>query len=437
MNKQDFPSIVGSRILIVDDTLANLGVLQKMLESEGYQVFAATSGERALSIAGQFPPDLIILDVMMPGIGGLEACRRLKADKATQAIPVIFITALTDVQDIIKGFQAGAVDYVHKPFQHEEVCVRVRTHLQLCSYLGAYRSEADRLRAIVNNMGEGLLIISASGVIISVNPAAQHLLDVDPYDLQGMSILELLAAPYQEQYRHYFESGAGTSGRLTGLRHGPHEVQLSRARCEGLCLDLTITHIFSSEPMMVCLLHDISAHKRSHQELMQIACTDPLTGISNRRHFDSFLQQEWQRAVRGKDMLSLAILDVDHFKDYNDSLGHQAGDHCLQKVAAAIRSTAHRPTDLAARFGGEEFVLVLVNTDAEGAAKLANEACRAVQALDLPHPASSAAQCVTISGGVVTLVPDANGNIDDLLAAADAALYRAKAQGRNRIVRAD
>jgi diguanylate cyclase (GGDEF)-like protein/PAS domain S-box-containing protein len=429
----DMTSIAGARILIVDDMPANLGILQKMLESEGYLVLAATSGERALAIAGQFLPDLIILDVMMPGIGGLETCRRLKADPHTQAIPVIFITALTELQDTVDGFQAGAVDYVHKPFQHAEVRARVRTHLQMCSYLNAYRHETDRLRAILNNMGEGLLTVTPDGAIASINPAAQRMLGLRPGDTAGLSLFDLLLPPYDEPYRRHLQA---TSAGGDALRHGPHEVQLRGALGQPVSLDLTITHVFSSEPMLVCLLHDISAHKRSHDELQRIASTDQLTGMANRRHFDTVLRREWQRAERGGGTVSLAMFDVDYFKGYNDSLGHHAGDHCLQQVAAAIAAIAHRPTDLAARYGGEEFVLVLVDTDAQGAEKLANDARRAVAALALPHPASPAGPYVTVSGGVATVAP-AHGRMEDLVQLADAALYRAKSLGRNRIVQAE
>lgn len=430
MNNTDMTSIAGARILIVDDTPANLGVLQKMLEAEGYQVLAATSGERARAIASQFLPDLIVLDVMMPGIGGLETCRRLKADKLTHAIPVIFITALTDIQDTVDGFDAGAVDYVHKPFQRAEVCARVRTHLQMCSYVNAYRHETDRLRAIINNMGEGLMTMTPDGAIASINPVAQRMLALQPDDIAGTRLFDLLAPPYDDQYRHYLLSGPG-------LRHGPHEVQMRGAQGDNLFLDLTITQVYSTEPMLVCLLHDISAHKRSREELLRVATTDQLTGVSNRRHFDTALQREWQRAERSNGMLSLAMFDVDYFKGYNDIRGHQAGDHCLQRVAQAIQSVAQRPTDVLARYGGEEFVLVLVDTDELAAEKLANHARRAVEALALAHPASPAAPCVTVSGGVATLAPARGGNIGELLRLADVALYRAKSLGRNRIVRAD
>ncbi|GAB2837401.1 hypothetical protein GCM10027277_00220 [Pseudoduganella ginsengisoli] len=430
MNNSDMTSIAGARILIVDDMPANLGVLQQMLEAEGYQVLAATSGERALAIAGQFLPDLIVLDVMMPGIGGLETCRRLKADVATQPIPVIFITALTDTGDTVAGFDVGAVDYIHKPFQRAEVCARVRTHLQMCSYMNAYRYETDRLRAIINNMGEGLLTLAPDGRIASVNPVAQRMLGLQPGDIAGTHLFDLLAPPYDSHYRHWFQRGPDVC-------HGPHEVQLRAPQGLSVFVDVTITPVYSAEPMLVCLLHDISAHKRSQEELLRVASTDQLTGAANRRHFDIVLQREWQRAERSHTMLSLAMFDVDCFKGYNDTLGHHAGDQCLQRVAQALQSAAQRPTDVVARYGGEEFVLVFVDTDERTAEKLANNARRAVEALALPHPASGAAACVTVSGGVATLAPARGGNLQDLLRQADIALYRAKSLGRNRVVRAD
>lgn len=434
MVSSDLPGIGDAKILIVDDTPANLGVLSKILEGEGYQVFAAASGERALVIANQIVPDLIVLDVMMPGIDGLETCRRLKASPETQAIPVIFITVLSDIENILDGFRVGAVDYVHKPFRHEEVCMRVRTHLQMCRYLSAYRAETERFRAIVNNMGEGMLQLDVGGLILSANPTALALLNIGVDELIGKSIVELLAAPFAEEYGDYFKIDANPVSRVKALRHGPHEVRLSKSGDANTCIDLTITRIFSEQTAFVALLHDISSHKRSHEELQRIASTDPLTSISNRRHLDAFLSQEWKRGQRSTAPLSLAIFDVDHFKHYNDSLGHQAGDRCLQQVAMTLKSVARRPTDLTARFGGEEFVIVFVDTNAQAAAKLAEDACRAVEALGWAHPSSTTSSVVTISCGVATLVPSAGIELDSLLAAADAALYRAKEKGRNQVV---
>ncbi|TXJ04900.1 MAG: diguanylate cyclase [Alicycliphilus sp.] len=166
--------------------------------------------------------------------------------------------------------------------------------------------------------------------------------------------------------------------------------------------------------------------------LEQIAALDGLTGIANRRRFDEALAQEWSRCQRSGLPLSLIVADVDQFKQYNDTLGHAAGDRVLQDVAAALRQAARRPGDLAARYGGEEFVLLLPETDAPQAQQLADELLQRMAARKLPHPAASAAPCVTLSLGGITTIPASSEVAPDFFERADAALYQAKAQGRNR-----
>ena len=436
-NEMQTTSISGSKVLIVDDTPANIGVLLRMLENEGYQVLAATSGEAALKIVNQTTVELIVLDIMMPGMDGLETCRRLKSLPATRLTPVIFISALSDTMDLLEGFRAGAVDYIQKPFRHEEVCVRVRMHLQMTKYFSAYRFEAERLRAIVNNMAEGLLQIATDGSIVSANPAAHNLLGFTGGELTRRSILDLLAPPFNLEYAAYFSHDASPVGHIGALRHGPQEVILRGKNGVEVSLDLTVTKVFANESLYVALLHDISAHKQSQDELLRIACTDPLTNLSNRRQLDTFLKQEWNRAQRSGGVISLAMIDVDYFKLYNDTLGHQAGDQCLQQVAQAIKLITHRPTDLAARFGGEEFVLLFAATTLENAQLLAEKARVTVESLAIPHPASPIGSHVTVSIGVAAFMPTKDTPVTHLLKAADEALYRAKQAGRNRVMCAD
>lgn len=167
--------------------------------------------------------------------------------------------------------------------------------------------------------------------------------------------------------------------------------------------------------------------------LEQIAALDGLTGIPNRRRFDEALKQEWSRCQRNDQPLSLIIGDVDFFKTYNDTLGHAAGDRVLQEVASELRQCARRPGDLAARYGGEEFVLLLPGTSQEEGKLVAEKFRQRMLARNLPHPASSAASCVTLSLGGTTITPRNNEVTPDFFQLADAALYRAKSQGRNQI----
>lgn len=291
-------------ILVVDDASDSRSLFTELLQLQGYRVLAADCGEGGLEIAESAQPDLILLDVMMPGIGGFETCRRLKANALTTHIPVIFLSGCNDTEDVVAGFDIGASDYITKPPRSAELCARVKAHLQ------------------------------------------------------------------------------------------------------------TI---------------------RSANALQREALADPLTRLPNRRHFDSFLEREWQRALRNGTPLSLLVLDVDHFKLCNDTLGHATGDTCLQRVAQVLQAHALRPTDLAARYGGEEFVLLLAETPAEAAAVIAGKIRAEVEALHLPNPQSPDCAWLTVSIGVATIVPGPRDAVGDLFAAADSQMYAAKKAGRNRV----
>jgi diguanylate cyclase (GGDEF)-like protein len=173
--------------------------------------------------------------------------------------------------------------------------------------------------------------------------------------------------------------------------------------------------------------------ERLNQELQRLSVLDELTGLANRRFFNTLLAQEWGRAVRGVLPLSLILIDIDFFKNYNDYYGHQKGDECLRRVAGTLNTSARRPGDYVARYGGEEFVAVLPHTGAQGAAAVAEELRRHVEDLGLAHARSPIADRVTISLGVASTVPERRGAADALVGAADRAVYQAKRDGRNRV----
>jgi len=172
-------------------------------------------------------------------------------------------------------------------------------------------------------------------------------------------------------------------------------------------------------------------------ELERLSSQDGLTGIANRRIFDEFTQKEWARAARDNNQLSLVMIDIDHFKIYNDNYGHQGGDDCLRRVAQQLAGMVNRPSDLVARYGGEEFVVVMPGTDLDGAKSIAEALCEGISSLGLAHAHSSTADHVTISLGVANIVPTVDGKPEDLIVKADAALYKAKESGRNRFVVAE
>jgi diguanylate cyclase (GGDEF)-like protein/PAS domain S-box-containing protein len=277
---------------------------------------------------------------------------------------------------------------------------------------------------IVDSMDQGLLIVERCGRIQYANPACDRYLGYATRELVGRSLAELLAQ--QDSY-------PDDCAAMESIGHGTREV-LIRHRDGGLrAMDLTMTPMHADDGLFVALLHDITHHKQSEDALQRAAMLDPLTKIANRRHFDAFLEKEWQRAMRNAQPLSLVVLDVDHFKLYNDTLGHAAGDLCLQKVAHALEAHALRPTDLAARYGGEEFVLLFAETPHEAATRLAQAIRTTVEALQLPNPRSPTSPWITASIGVATIVPTQLDQIEQLFLCADRAMYAAKAGGRNRV----
>ncbi|GAB0057071.1 Response regulator PleD [Candidatus Magnetaquicoccaceae bacterium FCR-1] len=290
-------------ILIVDDESINIAVLTDILE-ERYEILFATDGKKAMELAKTAQPDLILLDVKMPGMDGHEVCARLKEERDTANIPIIFVTAMSDVNDEARGLELGAMDYITKPVSPPVVKARVRNQIEL---------------------------------------------------------------------------------------------------------------------------------KNARDQLMRLAITDGLTGLSNRRHFDGALEKEHQRLARSRGLLSLILFDLDHFKAFNDTYGHLAGDDCLRQVGGMVLQTLTRVADLGARYGGEEFVCLLPETSHDGAVVMAEKLRAGIQGLKIPHAKSSAAKMVTTSLGVVTVRCIAGRSPLHVVALADEQLYAAKSAGRNRV----
>ncbi len=291
-------------VLVIDDEPLNIKVLSQAL-SPWYRVKAATSGSDGIKVAASDdPPDLILLDIAMPGMDGYEVCDQLKASHATKDIPVIFITARNSTEDEARGLERGAVDYITKPFSLPIVMARIRNQLLL-------KIKTDMLEQLVS--------------------------------------------------------------------------------------------------------------------------IDSLTEVSNRRRFDEVLDQEWRRSVRNELPLSVIMIDVDFFKSLNDTYGHAAGDICLKQIAAALKNTTRRSSDMVARYGGEEFSAILPNIAFADAMKLAEQMRQNVELQAIPHPKSALSPHVTVSLGVATTLPSMHVSPSQLLAQADEMLYQAKQEGRNRV----
>jgi diguanylate cyclase (GGDEF)-like protein/PAS domain S-box-containing protein len=271
----------------------------------------------------------------------------------------------------------------------------------------------SRFRTIFENAPGAIFIADAdTNRLLSFNPFMGRWLGYSEEELWVMDLENLR------------ETGDGKKNQHYRKKDGTHvDVEEIRTRIP-----------FHGKEGILTIAHDISEHKQMEEILNRLSRNDGLTGLANRRHFDEFYQQEWKRALREETPLSLILCDIDFFKNYNDTYGHQAGDDCLRAVAGVLQSGLRRPGDLAARYGGEEFIVVLPGTLQEGALAVAESLRRDVEALAIPHSASAAAPVVTICLGVSTTVPGPGESPADLLAAADKALYRAKDEGRNRVV---
>lgn len=290
-------------ILIVDDVPMNIRSLAEGLKDE-YSIQVASNGKRALEIAtSDTPPDLILLDIIMPDLDGFAVCSRLKSDDRTQNIPVIFITSMETRESEVRGLEIGAVDYITKPFVLPVVKARLHVHLEL---------------------------------------------------------------------------------------------------------------------------------KRKSDLLEKLALLDGLTEIHNRRFFEQTLDKEWRRNLRRQSPLSLIMSDIDLFKKFNDRYGHTAGDRCLRQVAQAMKRTIRRAGDMVTRYGGEEFAVLLPETNIEQASRMAEAIRQAVFNIHIPHAATPSG-FATLSLGVATRVPDTKTSPVALIDAADEMLYRAKKTGRNRV----
>ena len=421
----------GEKILLVDDTSDNLYLLEKFLVPQGYTVFYAMSGKKALQLAERLLPDLILLDVMMPGMDGFETCKRLKNSPELRGIPVIFVTGRTEVKALAKAFEAGGVDYITKPVKRQEVLSRVKTHLQL-QHLNRERERMiialdehkSRLQAVIDHIDEGIFTSDMDGTIESVNLQVSKLSGYSDRELIGRSFTHLLDRPFSRQYREGLDAVLRNdkSQEIAGLRKDGSTYPLA----------FFMRRIDVAKPLLVGVMRDITLEKRYQENLQRLSETDSLTGVANRRKFENILTEKWKAAAQNRHFLSLIMLDVDHFKRFNDSFGHPRGDRCLIMIAEAMNRVVKRTPGMVARYGGEEFV-VLAEGDSQQARKIGQRIIREVQQLAIPHVADTGNDHVTVSLGIASLKPTPDSKAVDLLQQADAALYRAKQEGRNRL----
>lgn len=327
------------KILIIDSSPLDQEQLKFLLNLGGYfeLVFADTAEEafEQLNIyntkktAEEF--DLILIDIFMKGIEGLETCKKIKSKDRLKDIPLIVVTKDISMENMLTAFDAGAVDYISKPLDNKiELLPRVNSALKL-----------------------------------------------------------------------------------------KKEMETRKTR-ERELLKMTVLLEESNKKL-----------QRANEMLKSLAAIDSLTGVANRRYFNNFYQREWRRSVRLKLPISILMIDIDYFKAYNDIYGHQKGDDCLKRFAQALKGIPKRPGDLVARYGGEEFVILLSDTDMDGAEAIAKLMQQKISKLKIEHTGSMVGTHVTFSAGIAAIIPDNDLNPESLITAADKALYQAKQEGRD------
>ena len=294
------------------------------------------------------------------------------------------------------------------------------------------------LSQIINTSIDGMLLIYKNFSVKRINASLLNFLDLSETEAVGKKCYDLMACSWCNT------SECPLTKLLRGKAH--IELDIERTRKDGV----TVPFMFAATPFrgldgevigMVARFRDITERKyaentlkEANERLERLSASDGLTGVANRRCFDQTIQREWMRLQRTKDFLSLIMCDVDFFKLFNDTYGHQDGDDCLKSVAKTLQETTRRGGDCVARYGGEEFAVIMPETDEKSAVHVAEKIRQAVEKMAIAHSKSSIALCVTLSLGVTTVVPDDQGTPELLIKCVDKALYLAKSSGRNRVM---
>jgi two-component system cell cycle response regulator len=448
-----------ARILVVDDIEANVRLLRAKLEAEYYEVLTASDGPTALALAAGEKPDIVLLDVMMPGMDGFTVCRRLKDDAETRHIPVVLLTALDGRSDRVSGLEAGADDFLTKPIDDVMLFARVRSLTRL-------KSVIDELR---QREASGRRMGVIAGVASRLGGSGGRILVVDDNERQAQRICAELAI----EHRPVVETGPETA--LMAAR-GPVDLIIVNAAAksfDGLrfaaqirsdeatrSLPILAVADFDERPRLVKALeigvNDVLPRPIDPQEMaarvktqirrkrytdylrenldqsLELAVTDQLTGLHNRRYMEGQLDALVRRAVVGGGApVATLVIDIDHFKKINDGFGHGVGDEVLREFAVRLASNV-RAMDLPVRFGGEEFVVVMPETELADAHRIAERIRLHVAGSPFRVLDGEELLSVTISIGVAASI--ATDNPASLIRRADEAMYEAKTNGRNQVI---
>ncbi len=450
---------MSARILVVDDIESNVRLLEAKLTAEYYEVLTAYDGPTALAMAASERPDIILLDVMMPGMDGFSVCRRLKDDPVTRHVPVVLVTALDGRADRVAGLEAGADDFLTKPIDDVMLFARVRSLIRL-------KTVIDELR---DREASGRRMGVIAGAASRLGGSGGRILFVDDNERQAARICAELAV----EHRPVAETDPAkalltargpvdlvivnaVSRAFDGLRFAAQLRSDEHTRNLPILAIVDLDERHKAVKALEIGVNDILARPIDPGELaarvrtqirrkrytdylrsnldhsLELAVTDQLTGLHNRRYMVGQLDALMRRSTAGGEPVSVLVIDIDHFKRVNDSFGHDVGDEVLREFAVRLASNV-RAIDLPVRHGGEEFVVVMPDTDLEAARRIAERIRLHVAGSPFRVMGGEELLTVTISIGAATSC-GAGDTSNALLKRADEAVYIAKSQGRNRVI---
>ncbi len=455
-----------ARVLVVDDLAPNVKLLEAKLRAEYFEVVTALSGQEAIDIAKSQQPDIILLDVMMPGLDGFETCRILKDDPITCHIPVVMVTALDQQADRLAGLKAGADDFLTKPVQDVALFARVRSLARLKQMTdelrhrhakGAELGAISEISLVEDDTTPRRVLVMTDDVFIDglsddaeglpghvsftfetdVRAGLERLRD----DLPDLIMIDLSLESY-DPLRLCSAIRSFEGSRLLPLLAISRDSDMRRlVRALDIGVNDYLMRPIDSQEMAARVKTQLRRKlyiehlRNSVHESLEMAVTDPLTKLYNRRYLGSQLARHFQESFQSARALSVMVLDVDHFKKVNDTLGHDVGDEVLKEIAHRLNLSV-RGIDLACRYGGEEFVVVMPDTDQRSAETVA-ERLRA-EIADRPVALEDGREVpVTVSIGIGCAdLQNPDDTPQAMLKRADEALYSAKESGRNRVVTA-
>ncbi|MDG9924315.1 MULTISPECIES: EAL domain-containing protein [unclassified Pseudomonas] len=418
-------------LLVVDDREENLVAMEALLGDGEWNVRTVDSGEAALRCMMDEDVGLVLLDVQMPKMDGFEVARLMRGSPHTRHTPIIFLSAIAHTEaSVLQGYAIGAVDFILKPFDPKVLKHKIGTLLEQERHrheLLQLTQQLDRERAfnasVLDNASEGILVIDKDGLIRFANPAMAQMLQGEVADLQGSALLSYLKSPEMpgewqdsEFYQHW---RAGQTYRI-------HDAVLGTLAGGYLPAALSCSPLPQYQNSMVLIALDMSVVRNLHAQLESQAVTDALTGLYNRRGFHQALDTALSRVDRSGKRMAVLYLDLDGFKRINDSLGHDAGDQILRKVAEQLKHCL-RPYDIVARMGGDEFTALLDTLDhPEDAARVAE---KLIELISVRHQLDGVEVTLGASIGIACF-PECGQTVDGLLRSADMAMYEAKRAGR-------